>query len=54
MKYVSINGYFVSYYLEYGKTYVTNDVLSHILSIYPFVLKELALEGDSVAEQLEC
>ena len=33
---------------------MTNDVLSHILSIYPFVLKELALEGDSVAEQLEC
>ena len=49
-----MNGHFVSYYLEYDKTYVTNDVLSHILSICPFVLKELALEGGSVAERLEC
>ena len=45
---------FVSYRQKYGKTYVTNYLLSHILSIYPFVLKERALEGGSVAEQLEC
>ena len=45
---------FVSYRQKYGKTYVTNYVLPHILSIYPLLLKELALEGDNVAEQLEC
>ena len=46
---------FVSYRQKYGKTYVTNYVLPHILSrLYPFLLKERALEGDNVAEQLEC
>ena len=40
-----MNDDFVLYHPEYGEPYVTNDVLSHILSIYPFVLKELALEG---------
>ena len=45
---------FVTYRQKYGKTYVTNYVLSHILSMYPFLLKKLALEGDNVAEQLEC